>query len=276
MNTGEPIHKLKHDTGAITLKDEYYSSDNKTVDTTHFQIYEKIDFEAYLGTKTHYLHLNTLRQVQTFTLELYSSVLSLELYSAVLFCLSCTIQYFDEFAWKSTFSRIYTLTRNRSKFLKTNGNVAWLYNCPKFLSPLPILNKRYKRTPILFEDEIHFVDIISRETFTGAEEKLCSEKHLNLFQLDVDVDSWAELTPQITKVIGLALFKSHIVIQQIAIIITASIQLSIYTNNRMVDVWNSITLNSIRKNFSKSSVSQYKHADYLFQLLQEKIIIILE
>ena len=35
MNTGEPIHKYNSDTGAITLKTKYYSSDNKTVDTKH-------------------------------------------------------------------------------------------------------------------------------------------------------------------------------------------------------------------------------------------------
>ena len=49
INTGEPIHKYNCDTGATTLKNNYYSSDNKTVDTKHFQIYENIDFEAHLG-----------------------------------------------------------------------------------------------------------------------------------------------------------------------------------------------------------------------------------
>ena len=39
INTGEPIHKYNSDTGAITLKNKYYSSDKKTVDTKHFQIY---------------------------------------------------------------------------------------------------------------------------------------------------------------------------------------------------------------------------------------------
>ena len=153
----------------------------------------------------------------------------------------------------------YTLTRNRSMFLKTNGNVAWLYNCPEFHSPLQILNKCYNRIPILYEDEIHFVDPISRQTFTEAEEQLCSDKHSNLFQLDVDDDnSWVELTPQITKVRGPALFKPHIVIQQIANVITASIYASIYTYKEMMSFWNSITFNSnmkgVLKHFTKSLI----------------------
>ena len=70
MNTGEPIHKLKPDTGAINLNNKFYSSDNKTVDTTYSRIYEKIDFEAQLGTKIDYLHFNNLQQLQTSTPEL--------------------------------------------------------------------------------------------------------------------------------------------------------------------------------------------------------------
>ena len=133
-------------------------------------------------------------------------------------------------------------------FLKTNGKVAWLYNCPEFHSLLQILNKCYNRIPILYEDEIHFVDPISKQTFAEAEEQLCSDKHSNFFQLDVDDDnSWVELTPQIRKVRGPALFKPHIVIQQIANIITASIQAPIYTYKEMMAFWNSIKFNSNMK-----------------------------
>ena len=35
----------------------------------------------------------------------------------------------------------YTLTRNRSMFLKTNGIVAWLFNFVEFHSSLKNLNK---------------------------------------------------------------------------------------------------------------------------------------
>ena len=86
---------------------------------------------------------------------------------------------------------------------------------------------------------------------------MCSDKYSNLLQLDVDDDnSWVELTPQITNVRGPALFKPHIVFQQIANIITASIQDSIYTYKEMMAFWNSINFNSnmkgVLKHFTKS------------------------
>ena len=63
-------------------------------------------------------------------------------------------------------------------------------------------------------------------------------------------------TPQITKVRGPALFEPQIVIQQIAIVITASIQVSIYTYKEMMSFWNSINFNSnmkgVLKQFTKS------------------------
>ena len=34
----------------------------------------------------------------------------------------------------------FMLTGNRSMFLDTDGSVAWLYHCPKFLSPLRVLD----------------------------------------------------------------------------------------------------------------------------------------
>ena len=104
---------------------------------------------------------------------------------------------------------------------------------------------------------MHFVDPISRQTFTEAEEQLCSDKHSNLIHLDVDDDnSWIELTPQITKVRGPAIFKPHIVIQQIAKIFTASIHASIYKYEKKMASWNSIDFNSNMKgnlkHFTKS------------------------
>ena len=194
------------------------------------------------------MHFNNLWQLQTSTLELLRNDCELE---------RSTILNTLMISHKNPRLAGYTLTRNRSMFIKTNGNVAWLYNCPDFHSPLQILGKCYNRIPILYEDEIHFVDPISRQTFTEAEEQLCSDKHSNFFQLDVDDDnSWVELTPQITKVRGPALFKQHIVIQQIANIITASTQASIYTDKELMPFWNSITFNSnmkgVLKHFTKS------------------------
>ena len=51
MNTGEPIHKHNSDNGAITLKNKYYSNDNKTVNTKHFQIYKILISKPILEQK---------------------------------------------------------------------------------------------------------------------------------------------------------------------------------------------------------------------------------
>ena len=54
------------------------------------------------------------------------------------------------------------LTGNRSIFLDTDGSVAWLYHCPRFLSPPRVLNKWYDRILILFERTSKFVEPITR------------------------------------------------------------------------------------------------------------------
>ena len=115
MNTGEPIHKYNSDTGAITLKNKYYSSDNKTVETKHFQIYENIDFEAHLGTNIDYLNFNNLRQLQTSTLELLRNDCELE---------RSTILNTLMISHENPRLAGYTLTRNRSMFIKTNGTMS--------------------------------------------------------------------------------------------------------------------------------------------------------
>ena len=171
------------------------------------------------------MNFNNLRQLQTSTLELLRNDCDLER-SNILNTLI--------FSHENPCLSGYNLTRNRSMFIKTIGNVAWLYNCPEFHSHLQIFSKCYNRIPILYEGEIHFVDPISRQNFTEAEKQLCSDKHSNLFQQDDDDNSWVELSPQITKVRWPALFKPHVIIQQIANVITASIQASIYTYKEMM------------------------------------------
>ena len=64
----------------------------------------------------------------------------------------------------------FLLTINRSMFLETNDKVAWLYHCPQYFSPLQIMDKCYNRIPIMYLNKIHFVDPITRKTYTSAEE----------------------------------------------------------------------------------------------------------
>ena len=67
----------------------------------------------------------------------------------------------------------YMLTGNRSMFPDTDGSVAWLYCCPKFLSPSKVLDKCYDRIPIMFERSTKFVGPITHQTCDFASEKPC-------------------------------------------------------------------------------------------------------
>ena len=139
----------------------------------------------------------------------------------------------------------YILTQNRSMFFEINGNVAWLYHCPKFYSPLQLMDECYNRIPIMYKEKIQFVDPITRKTFQSAYLQDCSVKHLNLFQLDVDDDkSWIELTPQITRDTGRYLFKPKEIVQQIKHSFVSSQGTSIYTYAQKQNFWNMISDNS--------------------------------
>ena len=83
----------------------------------------------------------------------------------------------------------YMLTGNRSMFLDTDGSVAWLYHCPKFLSPLKVLDKCYDRIPIMFEWSTKVVDPITRQTYDFASEIHCLGDYTNVFQLDLEKDN---------------------------------------------------------------------------------------
>ena len=64
-------------------------------------------------------------------------------------------------------------------------------NCPKFLSPLRVLDKCYDRIPILFERTTKVVDPITRQTYDFASEIPCLGDYTNVFQLDLENDnSW--------------------------------------------------------------------------------------
>ena len=90
----------------------------------------------------------------------------------------------------------YMLTGNRSLFLDTDGSVAWLYQRPKFLSPLRVLDKCYDRISTLFERTTKFVDPITRQTYDFASEIPCLGYYTNVFQLDLENEnSWYELLP---------------------------------------------------------------------------------
>ena len=102
----------------------------------------------------------------------------------------------------------YMLTWNRSMFQDTDGSVACLYHCPKFLSLLRVLDKFYDRIPILFERTTKFVYPITRQTYDFASEITCLGDYTNVFQLDLENDnSWYQHLPDPTPFNKPLLFK---------------------------------------------------------------------
>ena len=159
----------------------------------------QIDYEAHKGTKLDYILFYSFYMLRTAELALLQNQCELER-SSILNTLMLSLE--------SPRLAGYILTQNRSMFLETNGNVAWLYRCPKSYSPLQLMDECYNRIPIMYKEDTQFFDPITRQTFQSADLQDCSDKHSNLFQLDVDDDkSWIELTPQITRVTGPYLFK---------------------------------------------------------------------
>ena len=56
----------------------------------------------------------------------------------------------------------------------------------------------YDRIPILYVDQINFVDPITWQTHPAANIQNCTDRMRNLFQFDMDQeDSWYTLTPGI-------------------------------------------------------------------------------
>ena len=85
----------------------------------------------------------------------------------------------------------YMPTGNSYMFLDTDGSVAWFYHCPKFLSPLGVLDKCYDRIPILFERTTKFVDPITRQTYDFASQIPFLGDYNIVFQFDLENDnSW--------------------------------------------------------------------------------------
>ena len=143
----------------------------------------------------------------------------------------------------------FLLTNNRFMFPETNGNIAWLYHCPKFYSPLQEIDTCYDRTPVLYKNKVRFIDPVSRQTFTTLKQQPCNNKQKNLFQLDIEKNnSWIELTPSITQVTGPALFApSNQKYKMVSMKFKNAQEVSFHVKEDMIAFWNKVTLNSEMK-----------------------------
>ena len=154
----------------------------------------------------------------------------------------------------------YMLTGNLSMFLETDGSLAWLYHCPLVHSPFHSMNQRYDRIPILYEDQIQFVDPITRQTHPAANIQNCTDRTKNLFQFDMDQeDSWYTLTPGIVHQDGPAVFRPKDVSPVAVHSFPGSQETGMYTRSELSNFWDSIFISAASvnalKNFRKSSLS---------------------
>ena len=125
----------------------------------------------------------------------------------------------------------------------------------------------YNRIPIMYKETIRFFYPITRQTFQSADLQDCSDKHLNLFHLDVDDDkSWIELTPQITRVTGPYLFKPKEIVQQIKYSLASSQGASFYFYAEMQKFWNMVSDNSEMKGILQKVSRSFLNAQkFLFK-----------
>ena len=82
----------------------------------------------------------------------------------------------------------FLLTGNRSNFSYVEGSMAWLYDCPYFLSPLYKADRGFDRIPIHFKVTLMYVDPITRQTYDNATPITCDNNPRNIIELDPDSD----------------------------------------------------------------------------------------
>ena len=148
----------------------------------------EIDYDFHLTTKIDYVYYYAMTHLRNSELALLERQCELER-TQLLTTLMLAMQN----------NRLagYMITGNRSAFLETDGNVAFIYHCPKFLSPIRVLDRCTDRIPVFHEEKTYFVDAITRQTFDEAREIDCSTMgRENAFQLNMENDQiWYKLTP---------------------------------------------------------------------------------
>ena len=232
MNTGEALEPLPNINRITKFPNKSISSLN--ISRT------AIDYEEHIITKFDYYQYTNFRKLQLSIINTKEQNCELErslkITQLAYSCLSPKLAGF-------------LLTNNRSIFLETIGNIAWLYHCPKFCSPLQVMDTCYDRIPVLYKNKVRFIDPVSRQTFTTAKQQPSNNKQKNLFQLDIENNnSWIELTPSIPQVTGPALFTpSNQKHNMVSMKFKSGQEISFHVKEDMIAFWNDVPLNSEMK-----------------------------
>ena len=192
----------------------------------------------HLGTKLNYLFFQSSRLLQASVIQLLKNQCEQER-TQILTILMLSLEN----------PRLagYMLTGNRSMFLETDGSLAWLYH-----SPLHTLNQCYDWIPILYEDQIQFVDPITRQTHPAANIQNCTDRIKNLLQFDMDQeDSWYTLTPGIVHQDRPAVFGPKDASPVAVHSFPGSQDAGMYTRSELSSFWDSILISAASRNALK-------------------------
>ena len=118
------------------------------------------------------------------------------------------------------------------------------------------MNQCYDNFPIPYKRQIQFVDSIFLQTYPHATVQNCSDRIMNLFQLDMDQeDSWYTLTPGIVHQEKPSIFEPQDINPVASHSFTGSQDAGMYTCNELKGFWVSILINAVSrtalKKFSK-------------------------
>ena len=144
------------------------------------------------------------------------------------------------------------LTGNQSRFLETDGSVAWLHQWSQIHSPLHTMKQCYGRSPILYRGKIHFVDPSTRQIYPHAVVQNCSDRIKNLFQLDMDrKDSRYSLTPGILHQDKPTIFGPQVSKPIASHSFAGSQHAGLYTRNELQGFWESIHIKAASRTVTK-------------------------
>ena len=230
-------NNLKHNPGSLYIHNQ--KRNIKGIDV-FANSWLNMDYELQMGTKLDYLFFDSSRTLQASELNLLKSQ-----------CEQERTQIYTILMLSLENSRLagYMLTGNRSMFLETDGSLAWLYSCPRVMSPLHTLNQCYDKIPVFYKGSIQFVDPITRQTLPDALPQNCSDPIKNLFQMDMDEkDSWFSLTPEITHRDRPAIFSPKDISPFTQRQFRETASAGMYTKGELNEFWDSILMSSASKN----------------------------
>ena len=94
----------------------------------------------------------------------------------------------------------FLLTGNHSKYLETEGALAWLYTCIKQMSPFQKQTKCYDHIPVMYKGKTHFINTVTRKSQIPllVTEISCKLAQDYIYHFDIeDEKSWYQILPHL-------------------------------------------------------------------------------